>query len=149
MWMKTKIIWIVVIVIILSIGWYTLSPLLRNNDVQDTSPLVEESMETAKLIAQGDFVPKAHDVKGKALLIEEGDKKTVRFENFETINGPDVHIYLGSDLDAKDFVDLGEMKANSGNINYAIPAGVDTTKYNKVLVWCKAFKVLFSYAEIK
>ena len=46
-------------------------------------------------------------------------------------------------------IDLGIIKATKGNVNYEIPQDIDTTKYNKVLVWCKPFKVLFSYAELR
>ena len=100
-----------------------------------------------KINAQGNFKPRAHKVEGKALLIETDGKKILRFENFKTINGPNLHIYLSSDLDSSDFIDLGEIKATKGNVNYEIPEGTDLTKYNKVLVWCVPFKVLFSYAE--
>lgn len=108
---------------------------------------MEESMPTAaRLLAQGGFMPRAHEVMGKALLIEQGNSKILRFENFETINGPNLHIYLASTLGEEDYIDLGEIKATKGNVNYKIPAGIDTKKYNKVLVWCVPFKILFSYA---
>ena len=48
-----------------------------------------------------------------------------------------------------DFIDLGKIKATKGNVNYDIPEGVDTDKYNKVLVWCVPFGVIFSYSELK
>jgi len=151
------------ILILLGIAYYLLSPFWRNKELNDVSPVSQQqnpisstgsqtaSMSTisSRIIAQANFVPKAHDVKGKALLIEENNQYTLRFEDFETINGPDVNIYLASDLNNKDIVDLGDIKATKGNVNYAIPAGTDLTKYNKVLVWCKAFAVLFSYAELK
>jgi hypothetical protein len=150
-------------VVILGIAYYLLSPFWRNKELNDVSPLTQQqnpaspaesaappsSTITPIVVAQGNFTPKAHDVKGKAVLIKEGDNYTVRFEDFETINGPDVNIYLASDLSNKDIVDLGDIKATKGNVNYSVPAGTDTTKYNKVLVWCKAFSVLFSYAELK
>lgn len=82
------------------------------------------------------------------MLIEDDNKKIVRFEDFETINGPDLHIYLSADLEANDYVDLGQIKATKGNVNYDVPVGADTLKYNKVLVWCEPFEVLFSYAEL-
>lgn len=100
------------------------------------------------VIAQGDFMPRAHEVEGRALLISTDDKKILRFENFETINGPNLHIYLASELGVGDAIDLGEIKATRGNVNYELDPGIDTTKYNKVLVWCVPFRVLFSYAEL-
>ena len=105
----------------------------------------EETMpSTPQVLSQGAFIESAHEVAGNALLIETNNEKILRFEDFETINGPNLHIYLSSDLGDEDFVDLGEIKATKGNVNYEIPSNIDTNKYNKVLVWCVPFKVLFS-----
>jgi len=101
----------------------------------------------AKIISEASFKPRAHDVKGKAVLIEADGKKILRFEDFETINGPNLHIYLSSELGDKDYVDLGVIKATKGSANYELPADIDLEKYDKVLVWCVPFRVLFSYAE--
>lgn len=109
----------------------------------------EKMDDDVKLIAMGDFKDSAHHVEGKALLVEDGNKKIVRFEDFDTINGPALFIYLSSDLGDSDFVNLGEIKATKGNVNYEVPEGTDTEKYNKVLVWCEPFRVLFSYAELE
>ena len=102
-----------------------------------------------KLLAQGAFEPRAHEVEGRALLIQQGDKKILRFEDFDTVNGPNLHIYLSSALGIKDSVDLGKIKATRGSVNYELEPGIDTERYNKVLVWCVPFRVLFSYAELK
>lgn len=102
-----------------------------------------------RIIAEGGFISRAHEAAGRAILIEHDGKKTLRFENFETINGPNLHIYLSSNLEGDDYVDLGKLKATQGNVNYEVPAKVDTEKYTKVLVWCVPFSVLFSYADLK
>jgi hypothetical protein len=44
---------------------------------------------------------------------------------------------------------MGRLKANIGNQNYPIPAGTDMTKYDTVLIWCRAFSVLFGSADLK
>lgn len=110
---------------------------------------MSDPMTVSKIIAQADFVPSAHDVQGRGLLIDSEDGKILRFENFETINGPNLHIYLATDFTGKDYVDLGKIKATKGNVNYEIDSSVNTEKYNKVLVWCVPFRVLFSYADLK
>jgi len=172
-----KKIWIlgILLVIILPIAFYLISPLWNVVEVQDESPLakvqdkvevmtdeeqemkeankkiivMEEPMPpTPQLVAEGMFKPEAHDVEGKALIIQDGDSRILRFENFDTVNGPNLHIFLASTLDQEDTIDLGEIKATKGNVNYDIPEGIDIEKYNKVLVWCVPFKVLFSYAEL-
>jgi len=104
--------------------------------------------DSVKLISESVFKPRAHEVEGKVLLIEDNGKNILRFEDFETINGPGLYIYLSSGLGDNDIVDLGKIKATKGNVNYEIPDGTDISKYNKVLVWCQPFGVLFSYAEL-
>lgn len=178
--MNKKIFIAVGLVVVITIGWYLLSPLWRNVKLDETSPLVvqdkfevmdeatrkqfeeavkeaqsnqkvmmEDMSASAQLIVQGIFKPRAHDVEGRALLIEQDGKRILRFENFKTINGPNLHIYLGSELGNTDFVDLGKIRATEGNVNYEVDSSVDISKYNKVMVWCVPFGVLFSYAELK
>ena len=125
------------------------SPLSELPASQPSGPQKTAGGDGVQVIASGAFVAHEHDVAGTALLIENDGQKTVRFEDFDTVNGPDLHIYLAADLKAADYVDLGAIKATKGNVNYDIPAGTDTAKYNKVLVWCEPFRVLFSYAELE
>ncbi len=101
----------------------------------------------ATVISRADMISRAHEVEGVALLVKSGDETYLRFENLKTINGPDLRIYLGADLSNDDFVDLGPIRATEGNVNYAIPPGTDLSKYKNAMIWCRAFGVLFSYAE--
>lgn len=117
-------------------------------EMQDIVVKMDEAMpEIPMLLARAPFIAREHQVEGEAVLIADGEKKILRFENFRTVNGPDLRIYLSADLQAKDFVEVSPLRATEGNVNYDIPPGTDTTKYDKVLVWCKAFNVLFSSAE--
>lgn len=99
------------------------------------------------VISRADMIARAHDVEGVALLIKSGNETFLRFENLKTINGPDLRIYLSSGLNADDIVDLGPIRATEGNVNYAIPTGIDLEKYKNAMIWCRAFGVLFSYAQ--
>jgi len=117
--------------------------------MKDALVPMDEGMPKAEIVSRGAFFPRAHDVKGNALIIDVNGQKILRFEDFETINGPELHIYLSSELGDSDFIDLGKIKATKGNVNYEIPPGIDVAKYNKVLVWCKPFRVLFSYAMLE
>jgi hypothetical protein len=174
-----KIIIFVVLIVAIVLGWSLISPAFTSIEADEESPLFKDAMDSmsaaekvefevavsgmsdvvmemnddmmggAQVVASGDFKERAHEVNGKALLIEDGAKQILRFEDFETINGPNLHIYLSSELGDGDFIDLGKIKATNGNVNYEIPPGTDTEKYNKVLVWCVPFKVLFSYADLE
>jgi hypothetical protein len=90
-----------------------------------------------------------HAAGGTARLVSTSAGNVVRYENFSTVNGPDLFVYLASDLEATSFVSLGRLKATEGNINYAVPPEVDIKKYPYALVWCKQFGVLFNSAKIQ
>lgn len=89
-----------------------------------------------------------HPASGYVRIFTEGDQTFLRYEDFETINGPDLFVYLATDEDATEFVNLGRLKATKGNVNYEIPAEVDLSVYSHALVWCRAFGVLFNSADL-
>ncbi|MCV0366197.1 MAG: DM13 domain-containing protein [Nitrosopumilus sp.] len=116
--------------------------------------MMDETMmdETVPMSYAGTFIGVGdgiHDAQGDAYTIPLEDKSNIlRLENFESTNGPDLYVYLSIDDNASDIVNLGKLKANKGNQNYDIPEGTDLQKYNKVLIWCKSFSVLFGSAEL-
>ena len=116
--------------------------------------MMEETMmeEITSVIYSGTFIGVGdgiHDAQGDAYTIPlEDGSNVLRLENFKSTNGPDLYVYLATDDNASEFLNLGELKANKGNQNYEIPDDADLTKYNKVLIWCKAFSVLFGSAEL-
>lgn len=116
---------------------------------KNESKMNEDEPQSTKIIARGIFQERVHDVDGTALLIETSTGKVLRFEDFETVNGPELHIYLSTDLSNTEIIDLGKIKATKGNVNYDLPRNTDTAKYKYVLVWCKPFGVLFSYAQLE
>jgi hypothetical protein len=114
---------------------------------------IEETMEeTISISYAGEFIGVGdgiHDAQGDAYTIPlENGGNVLRLENFESTNGPDLFVYLATDDNASEFINLGELKASKGNQNYEIPENTDLGKYNKVLIWCKAFGVLFGSAEL-
>ena len=90
-----------------------------------------------------------HNAEGIAYTIPlEDGSNVLRLEDFRSTNGPDLYVYLSVDDRASEFLDLGTLKANQGNQNYDIPEDADLNEYNRVLIWCKAFDVLFGSAEL-
>ncbi len=89
-----------------------------------------------------------HPASGTVRIVEADSKRYIRYENFKTINGPGIYVYLAKDLDAKEFISLGRVRATEGNINYEIPEGVRVSDYPYVLTWCEAFGVLFNSAKL-
>ena len=95
----------------------------------------------------GAFVSDAHTTTGTASVDEA--KTTLTFTNFKTDDGPKLLVYLSTDKNSKDFVDLGALKGISGNFTYTIPEDTDLDKYNVVSIWCVDFLVSFGHAELK
>lgn len=160
-----KIFIITGVIIFLGIAWYGLSPLFKNKYVNDALPgtLSKETSSgtTESKTLTGDAKGEAnisepvsivdtaaHPASGVVRVVKTGSDTIVRYENYKTINGPDVRVYLANDLKAKDFVDLGPIKGTEGNINYAVPDGVDVDTYRYVLTWCEDFSVLFNSADL-
>ena len=119
---------------------------MANKKMTSTDAMPSPSQQPT-IIAQAPMIARAHNVKGKALLVQTGGQKILRFENLETINGPDLRIYLSTGLNVEDALDLGPIRATQGNVNYVLPDGTDTGTYKNALIWCRAFGVLFSYAQ--
>jgi electron transfer DM13 len=106
---------------------------------------------------EGTFKSREHETSGVAKAIPLRDGRAVlRLENFRTSNGPDVVVYLskqeastaGVDL-VRDFVDLGPLKGNIGDQNYAIPDGTSLDRYRTVVIWCRRFNVAFGVAALE
>lgn len=75
-----------------------------------------------------------HSASGNIRIVNDNSGTLiVRFENYKGTNGPDLYVYLASDKNATDFINLGEAKGNQGNINYTVPAGTSLEDYPYVL----------------
>ncbi|OGI31928.1 MAG: hypothetical protein A2271_02365 [Candidatus Moranbacteria bacterium RIFOXYA12_FULL_35_19] len=104
-----------------------------------------------EIIAQGRFNNVEQVLTGKALFVKSGGDIFLRLEDFEMVNGQDMHIYLSPilNLDKKDVIDLGPMKSTTGNVNYSIDKSVDLEKYFNVLIWSNRFSAFFGYAVLQ
>ena len=104
---------------------------------------------TDKELSKGAFSSNAHSTSGSVKLVENANKeKRLIFENFKTDAGPDLRIYLSTDLKATNFTEVTDIVKN-GNYQVAVPTTADLTKQKFVLIWCKQFSVLFGNAELK
>lgn len=101
------------------------------------------------LVAQGSFSSNAHATSGTAKLYSKNGVKTIVFEGFTTDSGPDLRVYLSKTTNNASFVELGTLKATTGNFNYSIPNSVNTTEYKYILIWCEDFSVLFGNALLQ
>ena len=149
---KTKKIGIAAAIIVGGSVMVVISPYFYNTTIDEALPMETESKDVKEMTkSSGIFVGVGdgiHDATGDAMVLNIDDTQYLRFENFQSTNGPDHYVYLSTDEQASDYVSLGRLKANMGNQNYEIPTNVDLAKYNKVLIWCQAFSVLFGSAAL-
>ena len=111
-------------------------------------------------VRQGEFrdADSFHRGSGQAVIFATpGGMHLLRLENLDVTNGPALHVILSphedptrpSEVKLGGYVDLGPLKGNRGNQNYPIPAGVDVSTVNSVVIYCKPFSVVFSTASLQ
>ena len=154
----TKVAIPIVAVVVLA-AWYAFRPerLVVNRQVDETMPATQGSSSPQPL-ESGQFYSILHPTQGTATIYQMGDgTRILRLASFSTSNGPDVHVYMVAADDAKDvatvekagFVDLGVIKGNIGDQNYALSNDLDLAKYRAVSIWCKRFSVNFGAAPLR
>jgi hypothetical protein len=154
--------WIVIAaaVIVLFAAWYAFRPerLAVNRQVDEAMPTATTAGSPAQTLSSGNFYSILHPTQGTATIYRFADgSRILRLTNFKTSNGPDVHLYMVADDDAKDnstveragFIDLGVLKGNIGDQNYTLGPDIDLAKYRAVSVWCKRFSVNFGAAPLR
>lgn len=156
--MKKKVLYVlggIIGIVILGFAYYAISPLFINIKLDEALPeakqMKSESVEKSQVqtVSASIIGTTGHPASGTARIVEVEGKSYIRYENFKTINGPDLYVYLAKDLDAKQYVNIGTLRATEGNVNYEIPQEVNIAEYKYIMTWCKRFGVLFNYAEIK
>ncbi len=107
-------------------------------------------------LAMGSFIDidPIHGAEGSATIYQLPDgARVLRFEDFRSKNGPDLHVYLSTEAPTSTFaslgadeIHLGALKGNVGNQNYEVPDDVDLSQYRSVVIYCVPFRVVFSTA---
>lgn len=125
-------------------------------------PAANEALSEAErtaVVATGTFIhadpsDPIHYGSGSVTVYE----KTVFLEpDFAVGPGPAYHVYLVPTAQVRDedavkqtmFVDLGGLRAFQGSQKYPIPAGVDLSRFQSVVIWCREFSVLISPADLQ
>ena len=114
----------------------------------DRSPLVA----TGKFIHANPSDP-VHWGRGRVSVYQ----RTVFLEpDFQVGPGPKYHVYLVPKASIRDeagvkdakHVDLGRLRSFEGSQRYSIPAGVNLKDFPSIVIWCEAFGVLISPADL-
>ncbi|MFF5014473.1 DM13 domain-containing protein [Streptomyces sp. NPDC001165] len=161
---KRPVLWITAaaVVVVAAVGLYLFQPwrLFTTHRVDEAAPVAGAQQGAAAApLASGSFISHEHDTSGSVQIQPlAGGKANLRLTNLRTSDGPALHVWLsdqpvkrdgGGNLDDGKHVDLGSLKGNEGNQNYAIPAGTDLKKFATVTIWCERFSVSFGAAELK
>lgn len=111
------------------------------------------------VLATGSFqgADSFHLGSGTATIYELPDNSTLlRLEDFSVTNGPELHVYLSaasspqsSSEVRENYHGLGRLKGNIGNQNYDIPADLDLSQFNSVVIYCQPFHIVFSVATLQ
>ena len=126
----------------------TIAPTAEPTATPETKPAEPVILATGEFQGRDD----AHQGSGTAQIVQEGERRVLRLQNFFSSEGPDLYVYLVENPDTFDagaigeFLDLGLLKATTGDQTYEIPAGADLSRYGGVQIYCLSFSFIFSTA---
>lgn len=85
----------------------------------------------------------------RVIRLAEGGR-VLTLTEFDVDPAPDVLVYLTPDpaTTGGDIVDLGGLKGNRGDQQYAIPDDVDLSRHDTLVIWCRAFSVRIAVADL-
>lgn len=105
------------------------------------------------VIATGTFMSQDHQTSGQVEVVELPDgSRVLTLVDLQTDNGPDVHVFFGTNpANITDGLhsDLGLMKGNIGTQNYELPAELNPADYSIISLWCNNFASPFGFATLE
>ncbi len=141
---------------------------IKTEDVQDSmgdlmmKATGSDSSNVSQLtiLKTGSFLDadSVHKGSGMATIYQGPDgSRVLRLEDFDSTNGPDLYVMLSptanpqsrEELSSPGYVNLGKLKGNIGNQNYAIPDDVEIPAQGSIVIYCRAFHVIFSVASLQ
>ncbi|GGS87283.1 hypothetical protein GCM10010156_52220 [Planobispora rosea] len=173
--LRHPVTWVVLGVgaVALAVALYLFQPwrLFTTVEVNEAAPVAAGAPSTSgapgrsaadapRELATGTFISHEHATSGTARLLELADgSRVLRIEDLDTSDGPDLRVWLSDqpvrkgragwfNLDDGKHLELGELKGNKGNANYAVPADADLDTLKAVTIWCKRFSVSFGAATL-
>jgi len=107
---------------------------------------------TPTIVATGMLrrISAVHYGSGQVGVYDLAGSRYLRFENVAIAGAPNMYVYLSDRSDGQPgrFTDLGPLKATDGSFNYPLPDGLDFSAFHSVVIWCRAFSVTVTYAEL-
>ena len=88
-------------------------------------------------------------VNGTAKIYFQNNQYILALENFNSSNGPDLHVYISKEAQPVNYIDLGKLQSISGNQQYPLAGTINFSEYKYALIHCKQYNHLFGRAELK
>lgn len=112
--------------------------------------LNEMTDTTAVLKYSGDFISARYGtVAGKAEVYKKVTTFEVKLANFNTSNGPALHVFISKESMPVNFIDLGALKSTSGNQVYSVAGMPDFADYKYISIHCVEYNHLFGWALLQ
>lgn len=145
-----KIITIIVILAVLGVAYWLISPFFVDKKVSEALDFsTEEAQPVLALRGSFEGFDSIHYGSGNVSVLKVGEKYLIRLEeNFNVANGPDLYVGFGQEGKYVKGSELARLKGNIGSQNYELPAGFDLSAYDEVWIWCKTFSVGFARAKL-
>lgn len=98
-----------------------------------------------------------HYASGQAIITRQEDGSSIlRLQDLAAANGPDLFVYVTEHPDPQNSEqlhqgghNLGSLKATTGSFNYTLDPAIDASKLKSVVIYCRAFSVIFSTAKLQ
>ncbi len=121
-------------------------------------PGVTLAQSQGKAIKTGQFVKGEAPTTGTARIVNENGQRFLELDaGFQTSNqGPDLHVLLETSSkppqsykNFSSYVNLGKLQKFKGAQRYPIPAAINVSNFNSVVIWCRMANATFGYAALK
>ena len=83
------------------------------------------------------------------IYLKNNNQYILALENFNSSNGPDLHVYLSKEVLPVNYIDLGRLQSVSGNQQYPLTGSINLSEYKYALIHCQQYNHLFGSAELK
>jgi hypothetical protein len=128
-------------------------PPVAGEDEEDAA-LGPELMNTGLFV---DGAPGHHGEGAVSIYEMPNGSQALVLDPFEVTDGVHLHVIMAASPDPRSredvlggpYLDLGELKSNSGPQTYEIPLEVNLEQYKSVVIYSTAFDVVFSYASLE
>ena len=122
--------------------------------VKDNTPTnpVDNPVDTTMAMSQfsGTFGNGPYGaVSGTAKIYSKNGQYILALENFNSSNGPDLHVYISKEVQPANYIDLGRLQSVSGNQQYPLTGSINLSEYKYALIHCQRYNHLFGSAELK